>query len=88
MSRSSNVLAATVLVLSVMLTGCGPASSGAIATAPTPVTVSHPIERKVRENFDLPVILGITVFATICIIIFNLIVDIVYAWFDPRIRLS
>jgi len=40
------------------------------------------------ENFDLPVILGITVFATICIIIFNLVVDIVYAWFDPRIRLS
>jgi peptide/nickel transport system permease protein len=40
------------------------------------------------EDFDLPVIVGITVFATICIIIFNLIVDIVYAWVDPRIRLS
>jgi peptide/nickel transport system permease protein len=40
------------------------------------------------ENFDLPVILGITVFSTLCIIIFNLFVDIVYAWVDPRIRLS
>ena len=40
------------------------------------------------DELDLPVILGITVFATVCIIIFNLIVDIVYAWFDPRIRLS
>jgi peptide/nickel transport system permease protein len=40
------------------------------------------------ENFDLPVILGITIFATICIILFNLIVDILYAWVDPRIRLA
>jgi peptide/nickel transport system permease protein len=40
------------------------------------------------ENFDLPVILGITVFSTLCIIVFNLFVDVVYAWVDPRIRLS
>ncbi len=40
------------------------------------------------ENFDLPVILGITVFATLCIIVFNFFVDICYAWADPRIRLS
>ena len=40
------------------------------------------------ENFDLPVIMGITIFATLCIIVFNLFVDIVYAWVDPRIRLS
>jgi len=40
------------------------------------------------NNFDLPVILGIVVFATMCIIVFNLIVDLLYAWIDPRIRLS
>jgi len=40
------------------------------------------------ENFDLPVIMGITIFATLCIIVFNLFVDIIYAWVDPRIRLS
>ena len=40
------------------------------------------------ENFDLPVILGIVVFATLCIIVFNLVVDVLYAWIDPRIRLS
>jgi peptide/nickel transport system permease protein len=40
------------------------------------------------ENFDLPVILGIVVFATVCIIVFNLLVDVLYAWIDPRIRLS
>jgi peptide/nickel transport system permease protein len=40
------------------------------------------------ENFDLPVILGIVVFSTICIILFNLVVDLLYAWIDPRIRLA
>src|SRR5262245_3042520 len=43
---------------------------------------------KSYENFDLPVILGIVVFSTIVIIIFNLIVDILYAVLDPRIRLE
>ncbi|MFL5960215.1 MAG: ABC transporter permease [Gaiellaceae bacterium] len=40
------------------------------------------------NNDDLPVVVGITVFATISVIIFNFLVDIVYAWLDPRIRLS
>ena len=40
------------------------------------------------QNFDLPVILGIVVFSTLCIIVFNLIVDLLYAWIDPRIRLA
>jgi peptide/nickel transport system permease protein len=37
---------------------------------------------------DLPVIQGIVVFSTICIITFNLVVDLLYAWVDPRIRLN
>jgi peptide/nickel transport system permease protein len=40
------------------------------------------------NNFDLPVILGVVVFSTVCIILFNLFVDLIYAWIDPRIRLS
>jgi ABC-type dipeptide/oligopeptide/nickel transport system permease component len=32
--------------------------------------------------------MGITVFATIAVIICNLIVDLLYAVIDPRIRLS
>ena len=28
------------------------------------------------------------VFATLCIILFNLFVDLLYAWIDPRIRLT
>ena len=39
-------------------------------------------------SFDLPTVQGIVVFATLCIILFNLIVDILYAFIDPRIRLT
>jgi peptide/nickel transport system permease protein len=39
-------------------------------------------------TFDLPTIEGVVVFATLCIIVFNLIVDTLYAWVDPRIRLT
>jgi peptide/nickel transport system permease protein len=40
------------------------------------------------ETFDLPLTMGIVVFATIAIISFNLVVDLLYAWVDPRIRLA
>ncbi len=39
-------------------------------------------------NFDLPTTQGVVVFGTICIIAFNLVVDLLYAVIDPRIRLS
>jgi peptide/nickel transport system permease protein len=39
-------------------------------------------------SFDLPVTQGVVVFAMLCIIVANLVVDVVYAWVDPRIRLS
>ncbi len=38
--------------------------------------------------FDLPTTQGVVVFATLCIITFNLMVDLLYAVIDPRIRLS
>jgi peptide/nickel transport system permease protein len=40
------------------------------------------------NSFDLATIQGVVVFATLCVIVFNLVVDTVYAWIDPRIRLS
>jgi peptide/nickel transport system permease protein len=40
------------------------------------------------EDFDLPTTQGIVVFGTLAIIAFNLIVDLLYAWIDPRIRLA
>jgi peptide/nickel transport system permease protein len=39
------------------------------------------------EGFDLPTVQGIVVFSTLMIILLNLIVDLAYAWIDPRIRL-
>jgi peptide/nickel transport system permease protein len=40
------------------------------------------------NNFDLPLTQGVVVFGALAIIVFNLIVDILYAWIDPRIRLA
>lgn len=34
---------------------------------------------------DLPVIMGVTICATTAILAFNLVVDVLYAWLDPRI---
>jgi peptide/nickel transport system permease protein len=40
-------------------------------------------------NFnDIPTVEGVIVFATLAIIVFNLVVDVLYAWIDPRIRLT
>jgi peptide/nickel transport system permease protein len=39
-------------------------------------------------NFDLPTIIGVVIFSTLCIILINLFVDILYAFIDPRIRLE
>jgi peptide/nickel transport system permease protein len=40
------------------------------------------------NNFDLPTVQGVVVFATVCIIVFSLVVDLLYAVIDPRIRLT
>jgi peptide/nickel transport system permease protein len=40
------------------------------------------------NNYDTPTVQGVIVFATVAIIAFNLIVDFLYAWIDPRIRLA
>jgi peptide/nickel transport system permease protein len=40
------------------------------------------------NQFDLPKTEGVVVFATLAIIIFNLVVDLLYAVIDPRIRLA
>jgi peptide/nickel transport system permease protein len=40
------------------------------------------------SNQDLAIVQGVIVFATFAIIVFNLLVDLLYAWIDPRIRLT
>jgi peptide/nickel transport system permease protein len=37
---------------------------------------------------DLAILEGVIVFATLAIVVFNLLVDVLYAWVDPRIRLT
>ena len=37
-------------------------------------------------NLDLPPIMAVTIYATFFIVIFSVLVDVVYAWLDPRIR--
>ena len=40
------------------------------------------------KTFDLPTTQGVVVFATLAIITLNLVVDLLYAVIDPRIRLA
>jgi peptide/nickel transport system permease protein len=40
------------------------------------------------QDQDLATLQGVVVFATIAILFFNLVVDLLYAWIDPRIRLT
>jgi peptide/nickel transport system permease protein len=40
------------------------------------------------NNQDLATLQAVVVFATVMILVFNLIVDLLYAWIDPRIRLT
>jgi peptide/nickel transport system permease protein len=40
------------------------------------------------NNNDIPTVEGVIVFATLAIIVFNLVVDLLYALIDPRIRLT
>src|SRR5580765_5509693 len=37
---------------------------------------------------DLPVMLGVVTFTTICILLLNLIIDLAYAFIDPRVRFA
>lgn len=51
----------------------------------------HGVGQYVRQsigNFDLPPILAVTLFGAFFIVVFNMIVDMFYAYLDPRIRPS
>jgi peptide/nickel transport system permease protein len=38
------------------------------------------------EDLDLPPIMGVTIYATFFIVLFSVLVDVLYAYLDPRIR--
>ncbi|MFM8843163.1 MAG: ABC transporter permease, partial [Actinomycetota bacterium] len=40
------------------------------------------------QNFDLPLIMATVMYAAFFIVIANAIVDVLYAWLDPRVRVG
>jgi peptide/nickel transport system permease protein len=40
------------------------------------------------NNMDLPVVMGSVVFISLIFVIINILVDLIYAWVDPRIRIE
>jgi peptide/nickel transport system permease protein len=40
------------------------------------------------SSLDVPPVMALTIFIAFFVVLFNTIVDIVYAWLDPRIRLA
>ena len=40
------------------------------------------------NKMDLPVVMGAVLFIALIFVIINILVDIVYAWLDPRIRIN
>ena len=40
------------------------------------------------QDRDLPVLLGLTLVVVVAYSVINLLVDVSYAWFDPRVRLG
>ena len=44
--------------------------------------------KAVLRDYDLPLIMGTTLLAAAFFIFFNLIVDIAYAYLDPRVRIN
>jgi peptide/nickel transport system permease protein len=39
------------------------------------------------EKYDFPVVMGVVLFISILLIFINILVDLIYAWLDPRVRL-
>ncbi|HRY33067.1 MAG TPA: ABC transporter permease [Bacteroidales bacterium] len=39
------------------------------------------------EKYDFPVVMGLVLFVSLLLVVINILVDLVYAWLDPRIRL-
>jgi len=40
------------------------------------------------NNMDLPVVMGSVVFISLIFVIINILVDLIYAWVDPRVRIE
>ena len=43
---------------------------------------------KANNNQDLPVLIGLVIVGATAVIVMNIIVDILYAYIDPRVRVT
>jgi peptide/nickel transport system permease protein len=43
---------------------------------------------KANNNHDLPVLIGLVIVGATAVIVMNIIVDILYAYIDPRVRVA
>ncbi len=82
--RNSMLPIVTILGLDISLALGGAIFTESIFNLPG---LGQAILRAVNVN-DLPIIQGVVVFSCIAIIVFNIVVDMLYAVLDPRIRLE
>ncbi|MCX6272484.1 MAG: ABC transporter permease [Bacteroidetes bacterium] len=40
------------------------------------------------EKYDFPVVMGVVLFVSVLLVAINILVDLAYAWLDPRVRLT
>lgn len=40
------------------------------------------------EKYDFPVLMGAVMFISVILVVINIIMDILYAWLDPKVRLA
>ena len=39
-------------------------------------------------NYDIPVVLGAVLFTAVIFVVINVLVDVLYGWLDPRVRVG
>ena len=39
------------------------------------------------NNMDFPLVMGLILFIGVCFVFINILVDIIYSWLDPRVKI-
>ena len=40
------------------------------------------------NNMDFPLVMGLILFIGVCFVFINILVDLIYSWLDPRIKID
>ena len=40
------------------------------------------------NNMDFPLVMGLILFIGVCFVFINILVDIIYSWLDPRVKIQ